>query len=303
MCGFDPIGEEIRHRLGLGGIDRGVPLLLAGNAIGGAQVRFDHSQHLPFQRGGVRQRKVARLLRGLLGERDDRIDHRLEMLVAEHYGTEHDLLGQLLGFRFDHQHRIACTSDDEIELTLRHFVELRIEHVFVVDEADARGADRSHERRDRERECRRRGDHRHDIRIILQIMGVHGGDHLGIAAITFGEQRPDRAVDQAGDQRLLFGRAAFPLEIASGNAAGSVEFFLVVAGERQEIDAFPRLLGGNNGGQHGGFAVGGEYRAVGLAGYPAGFQDELAPAPVELNTMNIEHGLSLSWFSAEGRKP
>ncbi len=38
---FDPVGEEMRRRLGLGGLDGGVALLLAGDAIGGAQIGFD----------------------------------------------------------------------------------------------------------------------------------------------------------------------------------------------------------------------------------------------------------------------
>jgi hypothetical protein len=46
---------------------------------------------------------VARLLGRLLGQADDGLDHRLEMLVAEHHGPEHHLLGQLLRLRLDHQ--------------------------------------------------------------------------------------------------------------------------------------------------------------------------------------------------------
>jgi hypothetical protein len=60
--------------------------------------------------------KVARLLGGLLGELDDRVDHRLEAAVAEHDGAEHDVLGQLLGFRLDHQHGVGRAGDDEVEL-------------------------------------------------------------------------------------------------------------------------------------------------------------------------------------------
>ncbi len=40
-----------------------------------------------------------------------------------------------------------------------------------------------------------------------------------------GEQRPDRAVDQAGNQGLLFARAAFALEVAAGDFAGRVGLF------------------------------------------------------------------------------
>ncbi len=217
--------------------------------------------------------RVARLLGRLLGELDDRVDHRLEMPVAEHHGAQHDVLGQLLGFRFHHQHRVGGAGDDQVELGLGHLVERRVEHVFVVDEADARGADRAHEGRARQRQ-RGGGRHqRHDVGIVLQVVRQHGDDHLRFVAPAVDEQRPDRAVDQAGNQRFLFGRPAFALEIAAGNAARGVGLFLVVDGERQEVDAFARLLGGDDGGEHGGLAVGGEHGAVGLARDLAGFED------------------------------
>ena len=75
------------------------------------------------------------------------VDHRLDMPVAEHHRAEHDFLGQLLGFRLHHHHGVLRTGDDEVELGFLHFVERRIEHVFVIDETDAGAADRAHERR------------------------------------------------------------------------------------------------------------------------------------------------------------
>ena len=241
--------------------------------------------------------EVARLLRGLLGKPDDRVDHRLEVPVAEHDGAEHHLLGELLGFRFDHQHRIGGAGDDEIELALRHLVELRIEHVFVVDEADARGADRSHERHAGERQRRRGRDHGDDVGIVLEIVRQRGDDDLRVAAVALGEQRPDRPVDQARDQRLVLGRAAFALEIAAGNAARGVEFFLVVDGERQEIDAVLRLLGRHDGGQHGGLAICGEDGAVGLAGYLFRSRGRACARPSRGPRDGYRTLCFLSWFS------
>ena len=220
------------------------------------------------------------------------------MPVSEHHRAEHDLLGQFLGFRFHHQHGVIGAGDDEVELAFRHLVELRVEHVFVVDEADAGGADRAHERRARQRQRRRGSDHRQDVGIVFQVVRQSRHDHLGLTTPAFGEQRPHRAVDQAGGQRLLLGRTAFTLEIAAGNAAGGVSLLLVVDGERQEVDALAWALGGDDGGEHGGLAVGGKYGAVGLTRHPAGLEDELAPAPVELNPVNIEHCVFLSWFPA-----
>ena len=241
---------EMRNRLGLGGIDRLVALHLVGDRIGGAQVTLDQAEHFLFQRLVVGQREVARLLGGLLGELDDGVDHRLEMPVAEHHGAEHHVFGQLLRFQLDHQHGVLRAGDDEVELALRHLVEHRVEHVFVVDEADARRADRPHERSARKRQRRRGRDQRQDVGIVLEIMRQRRHDDLGFVAPTRGEQRPHRAIDQPRDQRLFLGRAAFALEIAAGNAACCVEFFLVVDGEREKVDAFSRLLGGDHGRQH-----------------------------------------------------
>ena len=96
-------------------------------------------------------------------------------------------------------------------------------------------------------------------------------DHLGVTAPAIGEQRTDGAVDQARDQCLALGWTAFALEIAARDAARGVELLDVVAGERQEVDAFLRLLGGNDGCEQLALAIGGDDGAVGLAGNLAGF--------------------------------
>ncbi len=294
--GLAAFGRERGHHLGLGGLDRVMARHLVGDRIGGAQILLDDAEHLFLELGIVRHFELARLFRGLLGEADDRLDHRLEMTVAEHHGAEHDLLGQLLRFGFHHQHRVLGAGDDEVEIAFGHLVDLRIEDVFVVDEADPRRADRAHERRAGERQRRRRRHHGEDVGAVLLVVRHGGHDDLGVAAPAVGEQRADRAVDQARHQRFALARPSLALEIAAGNAARGEELFLVVAGQRQEIDAFLRLLRRDDGGEHGGLAIGGDDGAIGLARYPAGFENELAPAPIELLTMNVEHLCFLSWF-------
>ena len=127
-----PFGEIVRRHLRLGGIDRLVARHLVGDRIGGAQVLLDDAEHFLFERRIVDLGQLARLLGGLLGELDDRLDDRLEVAVAEHHGAEHDLLGQFLGFRFDHQHGVGGARHHEIELALGHLFERRVEDVFVV---------------------------------------------------------------------------------------------------------------------------------------------------------------------------
>ncbi len=286
---LQPEREEVRLHRRFGGVDRLVALLLLRNRIGGAEVRFDESEHFLFDRRIVGGYDLARLLRSLFGKADDGVDDRLEMAVAEHDRAEHDLLGQLPRFRFDHQHRVLRAGDHEIEMALPHLVDLRIEHVFIVDEADPRGADRAHEGRARKGEGGGGGDHRDDVGIVFEIVREHGRDHLGVAAPALGEERPDRAIDQARGEGLALARAAFAFEEAAGDAPGRVGFFLVIAGERQEIDAGPRLLFGDDGRKHGRLAIGGEDRAVGLARHATGLEDQLAPRPVDFHAMNIEH--------------
>jgi hypothetical protein len=79
-------------------------------------------------------------------------------------------------------------------------------------------------------------------------VGQHGHDDLGVVLVAVGEQRSDRAVDQAGDKRLLLRRAAFPLEIAAGDTASGVGALLVVDRERNEVEPGLRLLLGDDGG-------------------------------------------------------
>ena len=262
----------MRHHLLLDGGDGILAILLAHDRVGCAQILLGDAEDFLFQRLVVGDDELARLLGGFLGELDDRLDHRLEMPVAEHHGAEHDLLGQLFGFRFHHHHGVLGAGDDEIELALLHLVDRRIEHVFVVDEADAGAADRAHERRAGQRQRRGRRDHGDDVGIVLLVVREHGDGHLRVAAPAVGEQRTDRAVDQARGQRVLFGRTALALEVAAGNPAGRVIFLGVVDGQRKEIDAFLRLLGGDDGGEHAGLAVRGEHGSVGLTRNSAGFQ-------------------------------
>ena len=134
------------HHLLLSRGDRVLALVLGRDRIGLAEILLDDAEHFLFQQRRLRHREFARLLGGFLGERDDRLDHRLEVAMTEHHGAKHDLFGQLLRFQLDHQHGVLSTGDDEIEVGLFHLVERRVQHIFAVTEADARGADRAHER-------------------------------------------------------------------------------------------------------------------------------------------------------------
>ena len=99
--------------------------LLVALRIGRRQIRGRPRSRTALRRsasGGARQ--IPRFLGGTLRELDDHVDHRLECAMAEHHGAQHHLLGQLLGFRFDHQHAFLGAGDDQIELRLLDLVEV-----------------------------------------------------------------------------------------------------------------------------------------------------------------------------------
>jgi len=116
--------------------------------------------------------------------------------------------------------------------------------------------------------------------VLIPIAAVSTGVVAIVVAIAVGEQGPDRAIDQARDQRLLFGRAAFALEVAARNASRRESLFLIIDGEGEEIDAGLRRLGRDHGGENGRLAIGGEHRAIRLTRDTARFKHELTPGPI-----------------------
>ena len=128
--------------------------------------------------------------------------------MAEHDGAEHDFLGQLVRLGLDHQHAVAGAGDDQVEVAF-FFVDQRVQHVFAVLVGDAGGADRTHEGQAGNRQGGRGADQRHDVGVVLHVVAQHGADDLRLVAEAVDEQRADRPVDQAADQRLLLGRPGF----------------------------------------------------------------------------------------------
>src|SRR5262245_15682882 len=264
--------EEVLEHFFFRGVHRLVTILLRGDRIGRAEILFDQAEDFLLELGVVGERQLAGFLGRLFRELDDGFDDRLEMPVAEHHRAQHVVLGQLFGFRFHHQHRIVGAGDDQIELALDHFVKLRVKNVVTVDDAGTCGADGAHERNAGQGERGGGRDHGNDIGIILKIVRQRGDNHLRVATPAVGEQRTHWPVNEARGQRLFLRRAAFSLEVAAGNPAGSEELFLIVDGQRQEVDSFLRRLAGNDGGIRGGLAIGGEHGPIGLPRDPAGFQ-------------------------------
>ena len=212
--------------------------------------------------------------------------------MSEHDRAEHDVFRKLLGFGFDHHHGVVGAGDDEVEVAFLDLGVGRVEDIFAVDVADARGADRAHERHARDGERGRRGDHRQDVGLVLAVVGKDLRDHEDFIVEAFGEQRADRAIDQAAGQRFLFGRAALTLEEAARDAPGGRIFFLVVDGQREEVLSRLDGLGGGHRAQHDGFAERREDGAIGLARNAPGLELEGLAFEVDFDSLDIKHIIS-----------
>ncbi|GAB1412061.1 hypothetical protein MASR1M97_07970 [Candidatus Desulfobacillus denitrificans] len=247
--------------------------LLAGGAIGFAQLGLGQLGHLGGE-GLVLGRRLPVPLRfaGDLDQFVDGVDGGLHLLMAEHHGAEHDVLGQLLRLGLDHQHGGSGAGDDQVEPAVLELRDRRAQHVLAIDVADAGGADRPVEGNAGEGQRGGDADHGRDVGVDLGVARQHGGDHLHVVVEAVREERADRAIDQAGGEYLLLGRTALALEEAAGNAAGGIHLLHVIDGQREEILAGLRLLGGDDGGENDGLVHVDQDGAVGLARDFAGLQ-------------------------------
>ena len=230
------VGKQL-GQFGLRRIEPVAAVLLALRRVGGLDQRADRvaqprADFLEFRR---LRRQAPRFAGAGLGEIDDRLDHRLKLAMAKGHRAEHYVLGELLGFGFDHQHALARAGDDEIEFGARQLAQGRVQDVVAVDVAHPRAGDRPEKRDPRDRQGRRGADHRDDVGVVFQIMAQNRAHDLGFVDEPRGEERPQRPIDQPRDQRLLFGRPALALEEAPRDLAGGERLLLVVDGQRKEV--------------------------------------------------------------------
>ena len=261
--------------------DLRVANLLLGDAVSVGDGRDElgdaRSQGLVLDGRRPDDRRTA----GLFGQRTNRFDRNLHLLVAEHHGAEHDVFRQPVGLRLHHEHGLLRAGDDEVELRLFQLRARRIQQVLTVLVADARGADRPHERQARQRERRGRAEQRRDVGIDLRVHRQHGRNDLHVAPVACGEQRANRPIDEARSQRLLLARSAFALEEAAGDLAGRVGLFLIVDGQREEVASRDVLLVADRRHEDDGVRHVDEHGAVGLPGDDAGFDRDVMGTVLE----------------------
>ncbi|KAF5049425.1 hypothetical protein DSECCO2_439870 [anaerobic digester metagenome] len=201
-----------------------------------------------------------------------------ELGVAPGHGLGHDVLGQELGSALDHDHGVARSGQDHVQLAGGQLGGSGVQQELTVAVADADGRDGAGEGDVGDVQGRGRADHGQDVGVALLVRGDDGGDDLDLIGAALGEERTDGPVDEPGGQGLVFARAAnFAAEVVARHAAGRVEHFLIVAGQGQEVhDPVQGLVGGRD--QDDGVAPLYGNGAAGLQGQFAVFDDDFAVA-------------------------
>ena len=265
--------------------------MLGADLVGLAQRAFGQGRDLGDEgfvlgRSGPGPGRLA----GVAHQVVDGGDGDIALLVAIHHGGEHDFFGQARSFGFDHQHGGLRAGDDQIHLAVHQLGLAGVQHVLAVDVAHAGSADGAVEGDAGDRQRGGGADHGGDVSLDFGVQADDVDDDLDFVEEAFGEQRADRAVDQAAGQRLVLGGAALALEEAAGDLAGGVGLLEVVDGQREEVLAGLGFGLGDHGGQHDGAFDVDEDGAGGLAGDFARLQHDVVATPLEGLGDLVEHG-------------
>ncbi len=197
--------------------------------------------------------------------------------------AEEVFLGDLLRAAFDHHDVVGGAGDDDLHAARLVLLERGVGDVvsgLVASDADA--GDVLLERDVADGERRARGDDGERVAVEARIGRQHGRDDLDVIPEAVRKKRTNRAVDLARAEHGVLGRAAFPLDVAARNLAGCVHLLFVVAGEGEEIDAFPGFLRRRRGAEHDDLiAVADESAAVCLLRKLTRLNDELPATDLE----------------------
>ena len=273
---------ERRHHAGIGfaqGLRAG---LLAADLVHGAQLFFGKA----IDRGDEgfilgRCLPVPHRLAGVTHQVVDGVDGNGRLRVTEHHAAQHDFFAELLCFGLDHQHGSFGAGDDQVHLRILAGGLARIQHVFAVDVTYASRTDRAGERNAGNRQRGADADHGGDVGIDFRVERQRVDDHMHFVQEAFGEQRADRAVDQAAGQGFVFAGLGFTLEEAAGDLACGVGLLDVVDGQREEVLTRLGGLGCHHGSQDDSAFDRHDDGATGLTGDFTGFQYDGLVAPLE----------------------
>ncbi len=194
------------------------------------------------------------------------------------------------GAALDHHDRILRTGDDEVHVGDLDRLDRGVEHpvrrsVLTRHAADTNAGDRSSERDARDVQRERRRDEREDVGLVLLVGGDDVNEDLDFVLEALGEERADRAVDDAAREDLLVARASFTLDEAARDLAGGVGLLFVLDGQREERERRFLVADGDGGEDHR-VAELHEAGSGGLLGHAARLDDQWTAGERALDAMH-----------------
>ena len=219
-------------------------------------------------------------------------DQLLDRGVRDVQRVEDLGLGHLVGAALDHQHGLFGAGHDEIHVGDEELLLRRVDDEVALDLADPHRADGRRVRDVGDHQRGGRAVHRQHVVGVDLVHGEREVDQLRLAPPALREERPQRAVDHAGDQRRLLAGAALALEERAGDLARGVHALLDIHRQREEVDVAEVARGRS--GEHDGVACRDGHGAGGLLGHLAGLEGDLGPADLDGDPVHFRHMVSLS---------
>ena len=187
----------------------------------------------------------------------------LIFLMGHADGLEHHVVGHLVGAGLDHDHLLAGGHNGHVQIADLALLADGIEHQLPVHQAHLQSAHGAVPGNVGDGQGGGGADEAADLGGAV-VVHAHDGAHNGhVVAEVVREQGADGAIDDAGGQNALLAGAALPAVEAAGDAAHSVQLFLKVHAQGEEVDAVPGTGGGGDAAQHTGLAIGDHDGGVG----------------------------------------
>ena len=232
----------------------------------------------------------------------DEFDNVLVGLVAGDNAAVHHVIGNLVGAGLDHGDAGIGGGHRHCHLGALALFRIRIDDVFPVHIAHAHAGDGAVPRNIGDGKGNGGAHHGGNLRGAILVYGHDGADDGHVVAHILGEQGPDGPVNDAANQDGFLAGAAFPLQEGAGDFAHGIEFFLIVHGKGEEVDAVPGLFRGRDGHVYHGVAVAHQAGAVGKLGHFAGFYNQRPSGKFRFkNAVIFKHSAFLR-FSGEDRR-
>ncbi len=219
--------------------------------------------------------------------------------LADLQRLDHVLFRDLERAPLDHHDRVVRTGDHEVHVGELKLLERRVEHPLALHAAHADACDRLRKRDFRRVQRVAGGDQPEDVGVVLLVGADHVDEDLHFVLEPLGEQRPDRAVDDAAGEDFLVAGAPFALDEAAGDLARRVCALLVLDRKREERQR-ALLVAHRDGGQDHGVAELDQRRSGGLLGHATRLDDQRAAGECLLNALHVSH--VMNGGSASGRQ-